>query len=174
MDEQKIKYTHETVIRMLEQDLKEKEIPTMRQNATDDTPETLNYVVGGVGLDGDEVLGEAMFLPNTPEDFFYTFISSMLLSDEIDEAYLDEVIVAISILNFYVPMGSFLYSATDKMLVYRNSAMISFDLPMKQIYKQAALLVEKTYEQVDKYVEILLKISEGQSNTDELIGLFGY
>ena len=174
MDAERITYIHETVIRRLQNDLMEKEIPTMLQNATESNPEALNYVLDGVGLDGDEVLVEAVFLPNSSEDFFHTFVTSVLISDEINEEYLDELIVAITILNFYIPMGGFLYSASDKMLAYRNSAVSSFELSDEQIYSQSKLCIEKTHEMVDKYVEILLKISDGKSNTDELIGLFGY
>ena len=127
-----------------------------------------------LGVSHDEVLGEFYFQPlNSDEDVVGFFTCVMTLSEEVYEETLARLYEAISVLNFYIPNGAFGVSKDMGAITYRVCLVYPLTTEKDALFDLANAAMGNTLTLLDRWVDIVLRISEGKGDVRDIESALG-
>lgn len=162
------------VIKKIEEESKDQQIPAIFAPADEDMPfDTLNMILSDIGMDHTEVVGEFSFLKTDEKIQVATFAAVLTVSNQISTENIGMLYEAMSLLNFLLPYGAFSAYEKEHLLVFKLSSPITTTLKEEELYNQVQVLISNAYLIVDKYIDILIDISEGNNKIELIKELFG-
>ena len=81
-----------------------------------------------IGYQGNEVMGEFYFLPlGDKKQKFHYFCTVMTLEENVPPERYDELAMAATMLNFYLPAGAFVLEKGGGVLAYKYTSLLPWD-----------------------------------------------
>lgn len=123
----------------------------------------LNVLHTGLGYAEDEVMGEYYFLPIQEENAKFHLFSSMLtLSEDMPEEKYEEMGRAVNILNFYLPVGAFVFSKPEKIMAFKYTSLIPVEFSEEEALNSIDGNIGMSLHLVDQYLDVLMKLMNGE------------
>ncbi|MBE5913403.1 MAG: hypothetical protein E7274_05035 [Pseudobutyrivibrio ruminis] len=118
------------------------------------------------------IIGEYYFMPSGASKDMYYFTAVMTLANDIDPKYIPVVTEAISKLNFYMPVGSFVLNKTGDILAFKVSEILSNDIDIESSVKLMNLASSHAIQLPERYVQVLLQLADGSLSLEQFLMLF--
>ena len=172
----KIKEERHGILEQICNDLNEALIAAVVSTAEEipDSPEILNVHFDEIGVSHDEVFGE-FFFHNivSEEDVTGIFNGLFTIYDNLPEENLAKVYEAISVLNYYIRNGAFGVSADRKMLTFRVCLPYPLATGKQELYDMVNTTMGNAYVILDEWVDIVLRVAEGETDVESVISALG-
>ena len=121
-----------------------------------------------VGLKGDEILGEYYFLPDKNEEQDYqSMVFALTLMDDLKKEHMEDVIKAISVLNFILPKGAFVVDEDNGLLMYRYVASFPAEESEEEMFSLARFHIAFSVQLVSMWLDPLMTLAYGTITYEE-------
>lgn len=168
MFKEKVEERHEILERI--KDEMTEEFFAAHLSAPDDENdvEVLRVLFEDMGFDNEDgAIGEFLFAPfKSEEDEVQYFISAVTVADDLNPKQLPLLYKAMSILNFYMPCGSFSIDSTEKILAFKLATPLPIELAGDGLYDQVNICMGNAVAVTDQFCDLLLRIDAGELDID--------
>lgn len=122
----------------------------------------LNVLHTELGHSEEEVMGEYYFLPIDDENAKFHLFSSMLtMTEDMPEDKYDEMGRAANLLNFFLPIGSFVFSKPEKIMAYKYTTFIPKSFTEEETINLIDGHISMSLHLVDQYLDVFMKLMHG-------------
>lgn len=126
---------------------------------------TLHKSMGVV--ENQPVTCEMLFLPKDEDDKAYTFNILFTLTDNVNEKNLGILMAATSMINFYLPFGSFILNTQGGILVFKQALVLPEDVGIHTAMKMIDTIVGRSLDMVDNQIDYFIRLSDGRMSLEE-------
>lgn len=175
-DVKKIAKERREILEKISEELASTQIPAeiLKTEAYENGPEILTVDLYELGVEHDETLGEFYFMPLATGDDKTGFFNGIItLTEELEQEHLDKLYEAISILNFHMLSGSFGVSQDKRFLSYKLTIPYPLDMEKEELYSLVNCAMGNAVTVCDQWVDIVLRISEGKGDVQDVMDIFG-
>ena len=166
------------VLEQLAEDLKAEEIAALldTKEETGMPFDFLDVVLDDLGGEDGEVFAQMFFQPMPEEQAkiakvqYFTCIINV--KEEIEEKNLAAAHAAASILNYFIPFGTFCLDPDQVTLLYKFSSPLPADMDQEQLHSAVNLLSAQAANLCDQYYSILSAIASGEAQVSDLGDFF--
>ena len=133
-----------------------------------DEHERLMILMEDIAAVGVDAMGEFFFLPSQQSDEYQVFMNLITIDEEINLGRLNELLLAINILNNYIPVGAFGIDLARNNIVYRHNCEMpirSSDAPIKD---KVDLSMGLSVALVKEFAYMLLEVNDEIRNADSI------
>ncbi len=131
----------------------------------------LNVLHTMLGHRGEEVMGEYYFLPLEGENKYHLFSSVLTLTEEMPDSRYDVLGQAANALNFFLPVGSLVFSRSDEIMAYKYTSLI----PVTATVEEALGIIDGhiglATHIVDRYVDPLIDLMQEEISLEDFLDL---
>ena len=121
-----------------------------------------------VGLKGDEIMGEYYFLPDKNEEQNYqSMVFALTLMDDLEKEHMEDVIKAISVVNFILPKGAFVVDEDNGLLMYRYVAAFPAEESEEEMFSLARFHIAFSVQLVSMWLDPLMTLAYGTITYEE-------
>lgn len=161
----------ETVLKELEKVFSEVNVNTEYETAEENG--LVNMLVtefNDMGKNGNEILGEMFFMPQTIRDPRYEdFTVSLTITNEYDGTNLDVLLFALNYINFNMPMGSFVLDETGKAIMLKHIFPVNPDADDAETVEKINYVVSKTLSCTALWMDTIFDVMSGKAGMEEVI-----
>ena len=172
MSKQKLMDERHEILKQVYEDLTDElYAATLDEKKSEDDVEILRVMFDDIGFDVEEgAIGEFLFMPLiSEEDEVQYFTSVITIANVAVEENRPKLYEALSIINYVVPCGAFVYDRDNVLLAYKLTTPISMDLHGEDLSKQVNICMGNAVAITDKYCDLLLRINSGEIDIDHVI-----
>lgn len=143
--------------------LDEMEITNMIREADDVMPmPMLTTLHRNLGVEDNEVMGQFYFMPLFDEEQpFHFFTSCMILDEEVPAERYEVLAKATTMLNFYLPAGSFVVEKNGGLIAYKNTSFIPVNVSLEDAMVLADANMGVAFNLTDSYVDAFMRLLKG-------------
>ncbi len=120
---------------------------------------------------GTDTMGEFFFLPANEGAQVQIFMNVLTVDVEIDKERLSELLLAINILNNYLPVGAFVVDMSGGYIVFRQGYEMPVQISDKVLKESVDLSMGLSVSIVKDFAYMLLEVNSGERNS-ESIGMY--
>ncbi len=171
--EQMMKERHE-VLEALEGSLQE-ELIAAKLNTPEEGhgTEVLTVIFPELGIDGDGAVGELFFLPIVSDEMAVQHFATVLtIADEIGEDQYPALYEAISYINFRLPCGAYALDDESGSLVFKLTVPMPAELSKEDLLNEMNICSGNAVAAADQYMDLLLRMLDGDSSMDDVRAAF--
>ena len=152
------------VLEKLRQTFDSLEVAAILREPSESIPtHMLNVLHTNTGNEEEEVMGEYYFLPIEEENAkFHMFCTVMTLSEEVLEDKFDELGRAANLLNFYLPVGSIVFSKPEQIMAFKYTSLIPMGASEEEALNMIDGNIGLSLHLVNQYVDVLMKLSRSE------------
>ncbi len=159
MDIKKFNEMRHEILSDVEKEFAQDLIPA-RLTEENDIP-VLNVLMTGYEEELEETTGEFFFMPSSPDDEIQYFVNFITIFDSVPQENIDELCVAVAMINTYVPVGAFAIDFGAGSLVYKLSYPMPVDIPAETVKENVDITMECTFMAVSDMGYLLTEVAEG-------------
>lgn len=162
---------YKSILEKLRDDFDSLDMATILSEPSDNVPTyMLNVLHTELSYDGEEVMGEYYFLPFEDENTRYHVFTSMLtLTEEMPEERYEDLGRAANLLNFYLPVGSFVFSKPEGIMAYKHSCLIPKGYSMEEAFKLIDGHIAMSLNIVNQYLSIFMRLLKREISFTEFL-----
>ena len=176
LDIEKIKKERHEILERISEDLKEALVASVIRvpEEIENAPEILTVHFDEIGVSHDDVFGE-FFFHNISSDENVTGIFNGLitLDDGLQKEQLPKLYEALTVLNYYMRNGAFGISADGRQLAYRVCLPYPLSMEKEALFDLVNTAIGNAYVNLDEWVDIVLRISEGECDIESITSALG-
>ena len=176
LDFTKIRKERHEILERIADDLKEAIVPAIIRvpEEIEDAPEILTVHFDEIGVSHDDVVGEFFFHNiSSDEDVTGIFNGVITLADELSGENLPKLCEALAVLNYYIRNGAFGISADKKQLSFRVCLPYPLGTDKDTLLELVNTTMGNAYVTLDEWVDIVLRISEGECDIESITSALG-
>ena len=149
--------------------LDEMEITNMIREADEVMPmPMLTTLHRNLGMAGNEVMGQFYFLPLLDEEQpFHFFTSVLTLDEEVPAEKYEDLAMAATMLNFYLPAGSFVVEKDGGVLAYKSTNFIPVNTSLEDALVLADANMGIAFNLTDAYVDAFMQLLRGEITVEQ-------
>lgn len=117
---------------------------------------------------GTDTMGEFFFLPSKEGAQVQIFMNVLTIDVEIDKDRMGELLLAINILNNYLPVGAFVVDPSGGYIVFRQGYEMPVEISDKALKDSVDLSMGLSISIVKDFAYMLLEVSSGERNADSI------
>jgi hypothetical protein len=130
----------------------------------------LNVLHTDIGGTEEEVMGEYYFLPVADENAkFHLFTSMLTLTEDMPENKYDELGRAVNLLNFFLPVGAFVFSKPEKIMAFKYTSLIPMGFSEDETINSIDGNIGLSLQMVNQYTEVLLKLMQDEITFEDFL-----
>jgi hypothetical protein len=130
----------------------------------------LNTLHTDLGSEGDEVMGEYYFLPINDENAkFHIFYCVYTLTENMPEMKQEELGRAANMLNFYLPVGSFVFNMQENIMAFKYTSLIPVNSTVEEAMNMIDGNIGLSLQMVEKYTPAFIGLMNDEITFDEFI-----
>ncbi len=156
----------------IEEEFVEQMIPAQLSEKDDNGVEVLGIDLMYSAQDGYDAFGEFFFLPGTKDDDIQFFVNLITLQEDLNDATLPELCVAVSAINTYIITGAFAIDVGSKSLVFKHTYEMPIDVSEEVLYDNMELSMGIALDVVRQYGYLLVEVNKGKRNAQTVVDLF--
>ena len=160
------------VLQTMEKNYVSEMVPAILSEKDENGVEILTVDLFSFAEDGFDADGEFFFLPSSEEDEIQFFINLITISENLPDANLSELCVAVSAINTYVVTGAFAIDPVAKSLIYKHSYEMMITEDEAKTLEDAELSMGTALEMVSNYAYMLVEVNEGKRSAESVIRMF--
>ena len=134
--------------------------------------EVLLVALGDSSEEDYEALGNFFFLPGGEDDELLNFVSLLTISEELHEETIQELCIAVSAINAYMPSEGFAIDFASRSLEFKHTYVLPADLEEADLQEGVELSIAAAIGTVSRYAYLLTEVNEGERTAESVIGLF--
>ncbi len=116
-------------------------------------------------------MGEYYFLPVEDEKAkFHLFSSVFTLTEDMPEDKYEELGRAANLLNFFLPVGSFIFSRADKIMAFKYTSLIPRTFSEEEAINLVDGHISMSLYLVGQYVDVFMDLMHGEITLEEFTG----
>ena len=149
--------------------LDEMEITNMIREADEVMPmPMLTTLHRNLGMAGNEVMGQFYFLPLLDEEQpFHFFTSVLTLDEEVPAEKYEDLAMAATMLNFYLPAGSFVVEKDGGVLAYKSTNFIPVNTSLEDALVLADANMGIAFNLTDAYVDAFMQLLHNEITLEQ-------
>ena len=149
--------------------LDEMEITNMIREADEVMPmPMLTTLHRNLGMAGNEVMGQFYFLPLLDEEQpFHFFTSMMTLDEEVPADKYEDLAMAATMLNFYLPGGSFIVEKDGGIIAFKNTSYIPVNVTLEDALVLADANMGVAFNLTDSYVDAFMQLLRSEITLEQ-------
>lgn len=163
---QDIKRQRYEVLESVRADMENEMIPARMVPIDDESdnkePEMLTALFEDLAVDGDDVVGFFFFAPTFEDDEVQIFHNLFTIQEGISDDRMSELAVAVSILNSYLPVGSFTIDFSEKSLVYRHAYETLMPISGEQLKDSVDLSMGIAIQMIQRFGYLMVEVADGR------------
>ena len=122
----------------------------------------------GIGLRGEEIMGEFSFLPVAAgEEHMHYFNTIFTLTENMDKEKYPLLAEAAGILNLLMPIGAFVFDPDGGLMSFKYTAMIREDSTAEEAFDIINAAVGTSLKYTTMYADIFLDMDDGEAGMEE-------
>ncbi len=133
--------------------------------------EVLAVVLEDAAVDGYDATGEFFFLPDTTEDTQF-LVSLITIAEELREETINELCIAVSGINTYMPIEAFSIDFLSRNLIFKHTYEIPLDLDEEKLQERAELAMGTALQTVGEFGYILAEVNDGYRSGESVLQIF--
>lgn len=172
MDLNVLKEARSEVLAELEKEFVDELVPArlVKHEGTD--IDVLNVLLEDGVVDGMDARGEFFFLESSEEDEIQFFVNIFTIAEEITDEKLAELAMAISVINAYLPVGTFALDFTEKSLVFKHTYEMGTEIDKAVLKDGVDLSMSVAFQTVSDFGYLLIEVLEGRRDPISVISTF--
>ncbi|HHV11377.1 MAG TPA: hypothetical protein GXX75_13995 [Clostridiales bacterium] len=147
------------------------EAAILRDPMKDIPTHMLNVLHTELGYGEEEVMGEYYFLPLAGENKYHLFSSVLTLTEEMPDNRYDILGQAANALNFFLPVGSLVFSRAEGIMAYKYTSLIPVEATIEEALKVIDGNIGLSLHIVDQYVDQLMKLMQGDIEWEDFLDI---
>ncbi len=157
----------DTVREKMSEDL----VPASFRPVDENGVEALTVVMEDSAVDGYDATGEFFFLPDTSKDTQF-LVSLITIADELHEETINELCIAVSGINTYMPIEGFAIDFLTKSLVFKHTYGIPLDLREEKLQERSELAIGTALQIVGEFGYLLAEVNDGIRSGESVLEIF--
>ena len=122
-----------------------------------------------MGKDGDEILGEMFFMPQTLSDPRYEdFTVSFTISNEYDGTNLDVLLFALNYINYNMPMGNFVLDESGTTIMLKHTFAVNPAADDAEVVEEINYVISKTLACTILWMDTIFAVMNGTAGMEEV------
>jgi hypothetical protein len=162
---------HEVLSRV-QKELVNELVPAQLSDRDENGIEVLAVDILNSAEDGYDAMGEFFFLPGPDDAEVQFFVNLITIADDLPEANLPELCVAISAINTYVVTGAFSIDVVSKSVVFKHTYEMPTDASEEVVSDNVDLAMGVTLQMLQNYGYMIVEVNEGKRTAQSVIDLF--
>lgn len=130
----------------------------------------LNVLHTNIGYTNEEVMGEYYFLPIKDQNAkFHLFTSMLTLTENMPDEKFDELGRAVNLLNFYLPVGAFVFSKPEHIMAFKYTSLIPMGFTEDEALNSIDGNIGLSLQMINQYTDILMKLVKGEAAFEDFL-----
>ena len=171
MDREKLNSQRQALFARLEEEFTAELIPAKHNEAEEGRFDSLTAFFEDLTAEGNETIGEFFFLPFEDDETadMQLFVNYFTIAEDVSEEYLTDVVYAASVLNSYIPVGTFAYDAAAGSLIYRHATELTLPLSDEELSDRIDHSMGMAVDTLQRFGYLLLEVSDGERTAESVL-----
>ncbi len=152
--------------------MQEELVPADLTERDENGVETLTVVLEEASVEGYDATAEFFFLPYNEGEDLQQFTSLITIDDDLYEKTIQELSVAVSGINCYLPSEGFAIDFLAKKLIYKHTYIMPAGLDKDDLMESAELAMSTALQTVGAYGYMLAEVNDDKRTAESVIKLF--
>ena len=173
MDKEQLMNIRHSALTELEGTLQEALIAAKLNTYEDGEIEVLNVIFPVLGIDGEGVAAELLFLPILSEEALVQYFATVVtIAEEIEQEHFHKLYEAISFINYRIPCGCFILEEETGTLLYKLSVPLPIELEGDALLREMNIISGNAVAYTDQYMDLLLGMLDGDIDMETIRDAF--
>ncbi len=161
-----------SIFKGMEQEFVDELVPASYSDGDEEHAGVLTVFLEDIAAQGLESSAEFFFLPvNEEETGMQIFINLFTLIEEVTEENMTELMLAISMLNAYIPLGAYALDPAEGCLVYKYAKVMPADITKEELHTGMELSMGAAMQTVERFSYLLVEVNDGERNAKSVSDL---